>query len=326
MNCSGLRTAPSSAGLEAKLPDIAADNVQAALGSLIAHLAVFEDLDPKTFELVVGFLPSVRARMAAALLPRQRPPLVVSEDIEIIGPEGSIIAEDLRQFLLEVVAEPPRLRQDDEIFQKDLDRFLEALEELPSSLVHVLELTQEKRLKQAQDWAQGLKLVVSRTQPKQRRLEIVPRGNKWLSSGLDEQYGQVYDFLRPLPSNKHIFDTGISFLSRVEDLYSHYESDYRFLGANVIAIKTKPGQAIRYWEAKSKDHEALRDSIYRAFTALRLGVFHREENVLDHLVFEQFNPLSLACPKRASRSSSMADRCRPWRRFENRQPESCSGI
>src|SRR5208282_633742 len=146
-----------------KLPDIDADALQAALGSLFAHLAVFEDLDPETFELVVGFLPSVRASMAAALLPRERPPLVVSENLESIGTEGSIIVDDLRAFLLEVVAEPPRLRQDDQIFQNDLDRFLEALAELPSSLMHALGLTQEKRLKQAQDWAQGLKLVGKRS-------------------------------------------------------------------------------------------------------------------------------------------------------------------
>src|SRR5271157_4983123 len=103
------------AELEKKLPDIAVDKLQTALGSLIAHLAVFEDLDPETFELVVGLLPSVRARIAAALLPRERPPLVVSENLQTIGPEGSIIVDDLRVFLLEVVAEPPRLRQDDEI-------------------------------------------------------------------------------------------------------------------------------------------------------------------------------------------------------------------
>ena len=78
--------------------------------------------------------PSARS-MAAALLPRERPPLVVSENLQTIGPEGSIIVDDLRVFLLEVVAEPPRLRQDDEIFQNDLDRFLEALQELPASLM-----------------------------------------------------------------------------------------------------------------------------------------------------------------------------------------------
>ena len=164
--------------------------------------------------------------------------------------------------------------------------------ELPSSLMHALELTREKRLKQAQDWATGLVLVGKRSQPKQRQLEIHSRGSQWLSGSLKEQYGQIYDFLRPLPSDKRIYDTGISFLSSIDSL-SSYENDYRFLGANVTAIKTRPDQPARYWEAKSKDHEALRDSIHRSFTALPPGVFHRLENVLDHLVFEQYNPLLL---------------------------------
>lgn len=281
------------AGLEEKLPGIAADKLQAALGSLIAHLAVFEDLDPETFELVVGFLPSVRASMAAALLPRERPPLVVSENLETIGPEGSIIVDDLRAFLLEIVSEPPRLRQDDQIFQNDLDRFFEALGELPSSLMHALGLTQEKRLKQAQEWAQGLKLVGKRIQPKQRRLEILPRGSQWLSSSLKEQYGRVYEFLRPLPSDKGVFESGTTYLSSIDSLYSYHGSDHRFLGANVTAIKTRPERLVHSWDAKSKDHKALRDSIHRSFAALPPGVFHSMENVLDHLVFEQYNPLLL---------------------------------
>ncbi|MBV8312664.1 MAG: helicase-associated domain-containing protein, partial [Planctomycetaceae bacterium] len=281
------------AELEKKLPDIAADKLQAALGSLITHLAVFEDLDPETFELVVGFLPSVRASMAAALLPRERPPLVVSENLQTIGPEGSIIVDDLRAFLLEVVAEPPRLRQDDQIFQNDLDRFLEALGELPSSLMHALGLTQEKRLNQAQDWAQGLALVGKRIQPKRRQLEISPRGSQWLSSSLKEQYSQVYDFLRPVPSDRGGFDPRTTYISSIDWVYGGRESDYRFLGANVTSIKTRPDRTVRYWDAKSKDHEALRESIHRSFAALPLGVFHSMENVLDHLVFEQYNPLLL---------------------------------
>ena len=103
----------------------------------------------------------------------------------------------------------------------------------------------------------------------------------------------VYDFLRPLPSDKRIYDTVITFLSSIDSLSGYHENDYRFLGANVTAIKTRPDRPPRYWEAKSKDHEALRDSIHRSFAALPLGVFHRLENVLDHLVFEQYNPLLL---------------------------------
>ncbi len=61
----------------------------------------------------------------------------------------------------------------------------------------------------------------------------------------------------------------------------------------MTVIKTKLDRTVRHWDAKSKDHEALRDSIHRSLTALPLGVFHRLENVLDHLVFEKYNPLLL---------------------------------
>ena len=281
------------AELEKKLQDIAADKLQAALVSLIARLAVFEDLDPRTCELQVGLLPSVRAGMAAALQRRERPPLVVSENLQIIGPEGSLFLDDLRAFLLEIVSEPPRLRQDNEIFQIDLDRFFEALGELPPTLLQALELSQEKRLKQAQEWAHNLKLVSRRIQPKQARLEISSKGSEWLASSLQEQYGRLYEFLRPQHSDKGDSVPGTPYSSSFGSPYGHQESQQRFLGANVTVIKTRPGPIVRYWDAKNKDHEALRDSIYRSFTALPLGVFHRLENVLDHLVFEQYNPLLL---------------------------------
>jgi len=281
------------AELEKKLPDIAADKLQAALVSLIAHLAVFEDLDPQTCELQVGLLPAVRAGMAAALLHRERPPLVVSENLQIIGPEGSLFLDDLRAFLLEIVSEPPRLRQDDEIFQIDLGRFLEALGDLPPTLLRALELTQEKRLKQAREWARSLKLVSKRIQPKQTRLEISSKGSQWLASSLQEQYGRLYEFLRPQHSNKYGFVPGSPYASGFDSPYSHQESQRQFLGANVTAINTRPGLMPRYYDVRFEDYEAVRDSIYRSFTALPLGVFHRLENVLDHLVFERYNPLLL---------------------------------
>ena len=315
------------AELEKKLPDIAADKLQAALGSLIAHLAVFEDLDPETFELVVGLLPSVRASMAAALLPRERPPLVVSENLQTIGPEGSIIVDDLRAFLLEVVAEPPRLRQDDEIFQNDLDRFLEALEELPASLMHALGLTQEKRLKQAQDWATGLALVGKRIQQKQRRLEILPRGSKWLSSSLDEQYGLVYDFLRPLPSDKRIYDTGISFLSSVDSLYELPRKRLPIPGSqrDRDQDESRTGRlATGRQSPRITRHCGIR-SIGRSRPCRRAS----STDWRTSWTTWSSSSTTRSCwawPKRASRSSSTADRCRPWWSFENRQPGRYSRI
>ncbi|MCA1686591.1 MAG: hypothetical protein LC745_11580 [Planctomycetia bacterium] len=50
--------------------------VRAGLDKLVSHLAVFEDLNGKTFAIEVGLLPEVRARMADAAARTDRPALV----------------------------------------------------------------------------------------------------------------------------------------------------------------------------------------------------------------------------------------------------------
>ena len=96
-----------------------------------------------------------------------------------------------------------------------------------------------------------------------------------------------------MPSAKAVYASGGPYIPSIDSPYGNHDSDYRFLGNNVTALRMRPGSMVRYWEAKPKDHEALRNSLDRSFAALPLGVFHRLENVLDHLVFEQYNPLLL---------------------------------
>ena len=114
-----------------------------SVDKLVSHLALVEDLDPKTWDLMVGFLPTVREELIRASMPRERPPLVICERPKEIGPDGSTIVNDLRAVLLEVVSEPPRLRQDQYLFQKEIDRFRAALEPLPAWLLEVLESSDE---------------------------------------------------------------------------------------------------------------------------------------------------------------------------------------
>jgi hypothetical protein len=147
-------------------------------------------------------------------------------------------------------------------------------------------------LNQAFNWARGLKLVRKRTQ-QQKRLEISPQGSQWLAGSLEEQYGRVYGVLRPLPSDKGLYSSSSEFLSGIDSLQSYGRGDHRFLGANVIVIRTDRGRETRYWDAKPADHQALRDSIDRSLAALPVGVFHRLDSVFDHLVFEENNPLLL---------------------------------
>ena len=70
-----------------------------------------------------------------------------------IGPDEGPIVSDLRAFLLEVASEPPRLRQDGALFQKEVDRFRATLEPLPSWLLGLLRWSDEGRLSQALAWS-----------------------------------------------------------------------------------------------------------------------------------------------------------------------------
>ena len=168
------------------------DKVRAVVDKLIAHLVLFEDLHPKTSEIMVGFLPAVREGLIRAGRPRERPPLVVCERPGEVGPDESPIVNDLRALLLEVASEPPRLRQDSSLFQKEVERFRTALEPLPAWLLELLRWSDEGRLNQALGWARTLELVKDVSEGTQTRLQLTSKGERWLSSGLDEQYAKMY--------------------------------------------------------------------------------------------------------------------------------------
>ena len=71
----------------------------------------------------MGFLPEVRKRIDAAASRTERPALVVCEAPRELGPDSGPQIDDLPSLLLEVASEPPRLRQDGEIFSKEKPRF-----------------------------------------------------------------------------------------------------------------------------------------------------------------------------------------------------------
>ena len=141
--------------------------VRSVVDKLVTHLALVEDLQPETWELMVGFLPAVREDLIRASKPRERPPLLVCERPKEIGPDGSPIVNDLRAVLLEVASEPPRLRQDQALFQKEIERFQAALEPMAAWLLEALKWSGEGRLNQALAWARTLKLVKDVSEGKQ---------------------------------------------------------------------------------------------------------------------------------------------------------------
>ena len=196
------------------------NEVRSVVDKLVTHLALVEDLQPETWELMVGFLPAVREELIRASKPRERPPLLVCERPKEIGPDGSPIVNDLRAVLLEVASEPPRLRQDQALFHKEIERFQAALEPLAAWLLDALKWSDEGRLNQALAWARTLKLVKDVSEGKQLQLHLTPKGYQWLSSGLDEQYTGIYDLLRTLPARNdfsHSPYPGLDFPGLVPD-------------------------------------------------------------------------------------------------------------
>ncbi|MBX6311719.1 MAG: helicase-associated domain-containing protein [Isosphaeraceae bacterium] len=296
-----------------KAPKADAAAIRAIIDKLVAQMVLFEDLRSEDAEILIGLLPAVRQQEAKARGPR--PLLRMAERLAESGPTSGVFIDDLRTFLLEVASEPPRLKQDRSIFQKDSERFTQALEPLPLWLAGMLNLSVEQRLQKALNHARWLRLVKERTDGDRLRLHLAKAGHKWLASGLDQQYASVYEFLRATAKSEKIFndfldDLEEAYLSEedddLEDLLSGYggyggyygsygASDLLFLGVELAVLpkEKKRSYSPYYLEVKPKDREALREAIYQALAELPMGEFVSLESFLEHATFGPHNPLLL---------------------------------
>jgi Helicase conserved C-terminal domain len=272
------------AEVPALVPSARPAELEKALEELIAHLTLFEDLDPKTLDLVVGLLPIVRERVAEAGKPRARPPLIVCDKPKEIGPQAGTVVNDLRVFLLEVAGESPRLRQDAGIFQKDVPRFEAALPPWPDWLTTVLSSPVADRVEHAYRFATTFKFVEAETEERQSWLRLTGKGRNWLAAGLEEQYRLLYESLRAYSKKGDHYDYG----------YDATTGDALFLGVSLMvseATGSTTSQYYSYQQMKPEQRQAQRDAIYRALEALPVGVFHLCQSVFDHVVFGDQNPL-----------------------------------
>jgi hypothetical protein len=272
------------------------DDVRTAIDRLVGHFALIEDLDPKTWDIVVDLLPGVREAMERADRPSVRPPLEVVAAPKEVGPEGGFAVHDVRALLLEIASEPPRLRQDKAFFQKEVDRFLAALDPLPNWLAESFGWPVPDRLEEAHIWARLMKLVAESADGKATQLGLSAKGEAWLAGPLEDQYALLFDLLRARVARDAVYKPELWFFYKdVFDPYGYSDrgpSDFRFLGDNVAAMK-KGGTSSYYIEAKPEDVDGLRESLYREFSTLATGTFYEAKSVVDHIAFEASNPLLL---------------------------------
>jgi hypothetical protein len=279
------------------------DRVRAVADELVAHLALVEDLQPGTFDILIGFLPAVLEGIIRAARPRERPPLAACEHPKEVGPDASPIVDDLRAFLLEVTSQPPRLRQDLDLYQKEHERFGAALDPLPSWLMAALKWSDEGRLGQALAWARTLGLVANIAEGSQVRLRLTAEGQRWLSSRLDAQYAAVYGVVNALPTRDsrpsqswRIFHIG------PDGYYSGSLNDTRFFGEQILVrSEDRERRSLDDWQTRPEDLQALRAELERAFAALEPGVSYRLDSIGPHLAFGEHNPLNLGlAPERVT--------------------------
>jgi hypothetical protein len=267
------------------------DKVRATVDQLISHLALVEDLQPETWTLMIGFLPAVREDLRLASQPRVRPPLVVCEHPKETAHAGNILLNDIRAALLEVAGDPPRLRQDRALFSKESDRFLACLEPLPEWLMEALKWSRGSRVNEAFNWAKVLQLVKEVSEGKQTSLNLSPKGEQWLASGLETQHKSLHDYLITITPRPDPYGSRSNSAVPLVDSAS---ADYLFLGSNILAQKPeKETKLAHYWIIKAETLLHLRRHIDKALSQLPPGVFHRVDSIMQHLTFEKHNPLYL---------------------------------
>jgi Helicase conserved C-terminal domain len=270
------------------------DADRAAVEKMVTRLGLVEDLRPATWELMVGFLPAVREAIDRARARRDRPPLVVCENPMDIAPDGGALVNDLRAVLLEIATEPPRLRQNQDLFEKEIERFQACLEPMAAWLMMALKWDHPRRLYQALTWARGLRLVEAFSDGKQFRLQLASQGQVWLSANALKQHLRIYDVIRSLGPCQDVDADVKGFTFFGMNPFNRFRpGEVRFFGEYAAVMKVEPGQNVTYFrQATVADELSLRDHFDQALAALKPGVFYRLDSVLSHLAFGRSNPLN----------------------------------
>jgi soluble cytochrome b562 len=286
------------AELPARIAGSDPNKVCAVVDKLVARLALAEDIRSSRWELMVGLLPAVREKMTLAAMPRERPPLLECPSPRELGPDGSPVVNDLRAVLLEVASQPPRLRQDQTLFHKEIERFQTALDPLAEWLLDAMKWSAEGRLNRAVAWARALELANVEPAGEHIRLHLSPLGLEWLSGGALEDHLKIDNALSTFEPHSELYSPHLGLYS--PGLYPFDiagPSDVRFLGTHVTSLKVEKGKhPSHFWGAKPDDLLALRNQLDSALSVLKPGVFYRLDSIESHLVFAEHNPLNRGLP------------------------------
>jgi soluble cytochrome b562 len=273
------------------------NKVRSVMDKLVARLALVEDIRPGRWEFLVGLLPVVFEKITIANLPRERPPLAECARPRDVGPEGSPVVNDMRAVLLEVASQPPRLRQDQTLYSKEMERFQTVLEPLAGWMLDVMKWSNEGRLGRAITWARVLQLATIEQKGNQIQLHLTPAGHGWLSAGALEDHLEIYNLFRSFEVRTELCSAELGLFTHGQNPFDMVgPSDVTFLGTHVTAVELQTGKPMHYWTPSQGDHVALRKRLDTGLSVLKPGVFYRLDSVESHLVFAEHNPINQGLP------------------------------
>jgi hypothetical protein len=273
------------ADLPARLPGRQPAVIRSALEGLVIHLALFEDVEPGSWDIVVGFLPATWEDLQRLRHPPPRPELTPGTCTgEVLGEPGHLLG-DLRAMLLELAASPARIKQDRVLYKSDAERLDASLTPLPALLAETLDLTASERLSDAMAIGRTLGLLAIHEDGGSGAVRLIPEGQRWLKLDAARQLTFLLDSLREKQPASYI------------DAYYPEPGDAVFLGSSLTAVPRDEGIMGRPRRGsateEARQRQPLREAVYAALAELPMGEFVRLIDFIGHTAHGSHNPLLL---------------------------------
>jgi hypothetical protein len=268
--------------LPALLPGHAPAEVRAGLEQLVTHLALFEDVDPATADILIGFLPQTLADLRNHRNPRPRPELTPRTPAGEPTPDPGYLLGDLRALLLELTVSPARVKQDGTMYRNDGERLEAALDSLHDPLDDFVDLSISARIEHALHTGRTLGFLDVLADEKNGAVRLLPAGERWLRLDAGAQFVELAELLRG-----QRFAFGYP---------GHDAGDYLFLGFPIqVAVKGAAPSRPRSSQKgpAADDREPLREALYGALRELPVGTYCRLVDLMEHAVYGEHNPLLL---------------------------------
>ena len=241
--------------LRRRFPDLKPRALADGLLLGMRELVLFPTIRPAEMTPRIGLWPAITRRLHR---PKARPPQPVDARASFSAP---FFMEDMTTVLVAAAAAPLRLRvSDGMLFAKTLRELAESLLPLPEWFQRFVEYPVEYRLENACLWLRVMELAHRvGASGENLRLEVTPRGQRWLAESPKNRLKRVLDYFRDGPES----------LRRLGDQDDRQVPDFLDDGPGYLEFLPVGIRAMDY----SKKNPLWRQEVSSAYAGLPEGRF-----------------------------------------------------